>query len=45
MVWCFLLRTRAWLNLIEPKWMHGKRWILEPSRGLMTNEIAARVCA
>ena len=34
-----------WLNPIEPKWVHGKRWIVEPARLLTVEEIAARVCA
>jgi hypothetical protein len=34
-----------WLNPIEPKWMHGKRWISEPARVLTAAEIVARVCA
>lgn len=34
-----------WLNAIEPKWMHGKRAIIEPDRVLTTVEVAERVCA
>jgi len=34
-----------WLNPIEPKWMHGKRRIVEPARLLTADEIAERVCA
>lgn len=34
-----------WLNAIEPKWVHGKRAIVEPERVLTTHEVASRVCA
>jgi len=34
-----------WLNPIEPKWMHGKRRIVEPDRTLSADELAERVCA
>jgi len=34
-----------WLNPIEPKWVHGKRWIVEPAHLLTADEIAERVCA
>lgn len=34
---CLLPKERPWLNLIEPKWMHGKRRILEAdSRYIVT---------
>lgn len=42
---CFLPSKSPWLNPIEPKWMHGKRWIVEPARLLTADEIAERVCA
>ncbi len=42
---CFLPSKSPWLNPIEPKWRHGKRWIIEPARLLTADEIAARVCA
>jgi transposase len=42
---CFLPIKSPWLNPIEPKWMHGKRRILEPARLLTADEIAVRVCA
>jgi transposase len=42
---CYLPIKSPWLNPIEPKWMHGKRWIVEPARVLTADEIAARVCA
>lgn len=41
---CFLPRKSPWLNPIEPKWRHGKRWIVEPTRLLTADEIAERVC-
>ena len=34
-----------WLNPIEPKWVHGKRAIVEPTRLLSADELAERVCA
>jgi hypothetical protein len=34
-----------WLNPIEPKWVHGKRSIVEPTRLLSAYELADRVCA
>jgi hypothetical protein len=34
-----------WLNPIEPKWMHGKRRVMEPIRTLSAQELADRVCA
>jgi hypothetical protein len=34
---CLLPKKRPWLNLIEPKWMHGKRRIVEAdSRYIVT---------
>ncbi len=42
---CPLPSKSPWLNPIEPKWMHGKRKIVEPARLLTADEIAARVCA
>jgi transposase len=42
---CFLPTKSPWLNPIEPRWMHGKRKILEPERTLSTHEVAVRVCA
>ncbi|MDQ6906316.1 MAG: transposase [Chloroflexota bacterium] len=42
---CFLPSKSPWLNPIEPKWMHGKRHIVEPTRLLTADEIAERVCA
>lgn len=42
---CPLPTKSPWLNPIEPKWMHGKRRIIEPARLLTADEIAVRVCA
>jgi len=42
---CFLPSKSPWLNPIEPKWVHGKRRILEPARLLTARELEARVCA
>ncbi|MDQ2788088.1 MAG: transposase [Chloroflexota bacterium] len=42
---CPLPSKSPWLNPIEPKWMHGKRKIVEPARLLTAEEIAERVCA
>jgi len=42
---CFLPSKSPWLNPIEPKWMHGKRAIVEPERVLPADELAKRVCA
>jgi transposase len=41
---CPLPTKSPWLNPIEPKWMHGKRRIVEPARLLTAEEIAVRVC-
>jgi len=34
-----------WLNPIEPKWVHGKRAVAEPTRLLSMSELIERVCA
>jgi len=41
---CPLPTKSPWLNSIEPKWMHGKRRIIEPARLLTAAEVAERVC-
>ena len=41
---CRLPTKSPWLNPIEPKWRHGKRWIVEPARLLTADEVAERVC-
>jgi len=42
---CFLPSKSPWLNAIEPKWVHGKRRVAEPSRLLPASELEERVCA
>lgn len=41
---CPLPSKSPWLNPIEPKWLHGKRAIVEPVRTLTTAELTKRVC-
>ncbi|MDP9311456.1 MAG: transposase [Chloroflexota bacterium] len=41
----YLPTKSPWLNPIEPKWIHGKRAVLEPERVLTTDELEARVYA
>lgn len=41
---CWLPVKSPWLNPIEPRWMHGKRNITEPTRTLTADELAGRVC-
>jgi hypothetical protein len=40
---CRLPSKSPWLNPIEPKWVHGKRAIVEPDRLLSAQEIMDRV--
>ena len=42
---CFLPIKSPWLNNIEPKWVHGKRAIVEPTRTLTATELIERICA
>lgn len=42
---CGLPSKSPWLNPIEPKWVHGKRAVVEPARLLPAQEVADRVCA
>ena len=42
---CPLPIKSPWLNPIEPKWVHGKRRVVEPARLLTARELADRVCA
>ena len=42
---CPLPIKSPWLNPIEPKWVHGKRKVVEPTRLLPAHELAERVCA
>ena len=41
---CFLPSKSPWLNNIEPKWVHGKRAIVEPTRTLSPTELIERIC-
>jgi hypothetical protein len=41
---CPLPSKAPWLNPIEPKWMHGKKAIVEPERVLTAHEVETRVC-
>jgi len=41
---CLLPTKSPWLNPIEPKWVHGKRKVVEPERLLGAYELADRVC-
>lgn len=42
---CGLPIKAPWLNPIEPKWVHGKRAIVEPDRKLTPDEVKERVWA
>ena len=42
---CYLPVKSPWLNPMEPKWVHSKRAIVEPTRLLSAQEVADRVCA
>ena len=42
---CFLPTQSPWLNPIEPKWVHGKRRIVEPARLLTAADLEERICA
>ena len=42
---CFLPTKSPWLNPIEPKWVHGKRRVVEPARLLTARELEERICA
>ncbi len=41
---CFLPKKSPWLNAIEPKWVHGKRKVVEPDLVLTAHELADRAC-
>jgi hypothetical protein len=42
----FLLPTQSpWLNPIEPKWVHGKRHVVQRDGLLSASQLAERVCA
>ena len=40
---CRLPVKSPWLNPIEPRWLHGKRAIVEPERTLTADELMDRV--
>jgi transposase len=42
---CWLPVKSPWLNVIEPKWVHGKKAIVEPERKLTAAEVRERVQA
>ena len=41
---CRLPSKSPWLNPIEPKWMHGKRAVVEADRKLTAEELQQRLC-
>ena len=41
---CRLPSKSPWLNPIEPKWVHGKRAIVEPEQVLTAREVEMRAC-
>jgi hypothetical protein len=41
---CQLPSKSPWLNPIEPRWVHGKRAIVEPQRLLNAPEVETRAC-
>jgi hypothetical protein len=41
---CLLPKQSPWLNAIEPKWVHGKRKVVEFDGLLGAYELADRVC-
>lgn len=41
---CRLPSKSPWLNNIEPKWVHGKRAVVEPDRKLAATELKNRLC-
>lgn len=42
---CRLPTKSPWLNAIEPKWVHGKKQVVEPTRKLSATELKQRVCS
>jgi DDE superfamily endonuclease len=42
---CQLPVKAPWLNPIEPKWVHGKRAVVEPARLLSAAQLEERICA
>ena len=41
---CFLPTKSPWLNSIEPKWVHGKRAVAEPTSKLTAQQLTTRIC-
>lgn len=41
---CFLPTKSPWLNNIEPKWVHGKRAVVEPASTLTAAQLIERIC-
>lgn len=41
---CRLPSKSPWLNNIEPKWVHGKRAVVEPDRKLSADDLQIRLC-
>ena len=44
-VGCLLPKKSPWLNAMEPKWIDGKRKVVEPDGLLGAYELAERVCS
>ena len=44
-VTCLLPKKSPRLNAMEPKWVHGKRKVIEPDGLLTAYELSGRVCA
>jgi transposase len=42
---CQLPTKSPWLNPIEPRWVHGKRAVVEPEGPLTAQELKQRICA
>ncbi len=42
---CRLPSKSPWLNPIEPRWVHGKRAVVEPARKPAAAELKQRLCA
>ena len=41
---CRLPSRSPWLNPTEPRWVHGKRAVVEPARKLSAAELKRRLC-
>ena len=41
---CHLPVKSPWLNPIQPKWVHGKRAVVEPDTKLSAQELKTRIC-